>query len=49
MITLREQQEIAANILKQPVDDVVSFSCEFTGNGTLEFQAGTSGPGGSND
>lgn len=24
MITLREQQEIAANILKQPVDDVVS-------------------------
>lgn len=40
---------ISSLSIEDPVDDVVSFSCEFTGNGTLEFQAGTSGPGGSND
>lgn len=39
---------ISSLSIEDPVDDVVSFSCEFTGNGTLEFEGGATGTGGSN-
>lgn len=39
---------ISSLSIEDPVDDVVSFSCEFTGNGALEFEVGSTGTGGSN-
>ena len=39
---------IASLSIEDPVDDVVSISIEFTGNGPLTFEAGTAGTGGTN-
>ena len=39
---------ISSLSIEDPVDDVVSFSCEFTGTGALSFELTQHGTGGSN-
>ena len=39
---------ISSLSIEDPVDDVVSFSCEFTGTGPLSFELTQHGTGGSN-